>query len=84
MRIWELNDIESKAASRRVVECIIDTIKSEVANGNEVQISGLGKFYPAKQAASEGVAPDGTPWKSPAKTVPKFKASTDFKSVVKG
>jgi len=82
VRVAELNDIESKAASRRVVEHIISTIKEEVTAGNEVQVTGLGKFYPQKQEARSGVSPLGGKWSKPATTLPKFKASKAFKSAV--
>jgi len=85
MRVWELEDVASKAAARRIVEHIIDTIKEEVASGNEVNVSGLGKFYTKVQKERSGVSTmSGGKWTSPEKKVPKFRASSPFKSLVVG
>jgi DNA-binding protein HU-beta len=80
-RIAELDDIESKAAATRVIECLIGTVTGEVAEGNEVVISGLGKFYPHVQAAKSGTM-NGKAWESQEKRVPKFKAASAFKQAV--
>jgi len=73
------NDMESKAAASRTVEMIIDIIKSKVAEGENVDLSGLGKFY---STVREGKAPGtGEPYKS---TIPKFRAAAAFKSAVRG
>lgn len=78
-----LNDFESKAAASRAVEMMIDIIKEKLASGEEVNISGLGKFYPAQQAARTGTAPlGGRTWTSPAKTVPKFRPAAQLKRAV--
>jgi len=80
-----LEDFESKAAAARAVEYAITIIKDEVAKGNEVVISGLGKFYPQKQAGRSGTSPmTGKQYSTPDKIVPKFKAAKAFKDVVKG
>ena len=78
-----LNDFESKAAASRAVEMMISIIKDTLANGEEVNISGLGKFYPAQQAARTGIVPlsDRT-WTSPAKTVPRFRPAANLKRAV--
>jgi len=80
-----LNDFESKAAAARAVELAIDIITKQVASGNEVVISGLGKFYPQKQAGKTGKVPgtDKT-YTTQDKMVPKFKAAQAFKSAVEG
>jgi len=73
-------DFESKAAASRTIEFLIEIITEEVAKGNEVNISGLGKFYSATQAERTGMNPlTGKPFKSPEKQVPKFRASSQFK-----
>ena len=78
-----LNDFKSKAAASRAVEMMITIIKEKLASGEEVNISGLGKFYPAQQAARTGTVPfSGNTWTSPAKTVPKFRPSAQFKRAV--
>ena len=79
------NDHVSKAADSRTLEFMINIIKKEVTAGNSVDISGLGKFTSATQAAREGInALTGEPFKSEAKQVPKFKAAADFKRQVAG
>jgi len=80
-----LNDFESKAAASRAVELAIDIITKQVASGNEVVISGLGKFYPQKQAGRTGVSPmTGKSYTTEDKLVPKFKAAKAFKDTVAG
>lgn len=84
-RISESNDIVdgTKAGASRVLELIIDTVLEQVAKGSSVDISGLGKFYPHNQAEKTGTVPgtDKT-YVSPAKVIPKFKASKAFKDQV--
>ena len=84
-RLSESNDFESNAAASRTVELFISIITEEVKSGNEVIISGLGKFYPATQSARSGTSTlTGKPFSSPAKQVPKFKAAAPFKTAVAG
>jgi len=80
-----LEDFESKAAAARAVELAIDIITKQVASGNEVVISGLGKFYPHKQTGKSGKVPgtDRT-YTTQDKMVPKFKAAKAFKDTVAG
>jgi len=80
-----LEDFESKAAASRALELVINTIKEQVSKGNEVNVSGLGKFFPQLQKGKSGVVPgtDKT-YTTQDKMVPKFKAATSFKDVVAG
>ena len=78
-----LEDFESKAAAHRAVEYAIEIIISEIQKGNEVNISGLGKFYPQKQAGRSGISPmTGKPYNTADKIVPKFKPAKAFKDAV--
>jgi len=77
------NKAPSKSDASDIVETIISTIKSEVAAGNDVQIAGLGKFYPHTQPASSGEI-NGVAYQSAEKQVPKFKAGDQFKAAVAG
>jgi DNA-binding protein HU-beta len=72
-----------KAGAKRVLDFVIETVLEQVSKGNSVDISGLGKFYPHNQAEKTGTVPgtDKT-YVSPAKVVPKFKASVAFKTAV--
>jgi len=82
-RVSELDSIETAKAAKEIVELVIATIKDQVAEGNDVQIAGLGKFYGYEQAARSGEM-NGVTYSTPAKMVPKFKAGTKFKSQVAG
>jgi len=67
-RLAELDIFETKAAAKTAVETISAIIIEQVAVGNQVNYSGLGKFYPYKLASG--------------KIVPKFGASSLFKQVI--
>lgn len=73
----------TKAEASRIVELIIETIKSELKKGNVVDVSGLCKFSTATQAAKTGTVPGTTKtYSTPAKTVVKIKASKPLKDAV--
>lgn len=68
----------TKAGASRVLDLIIGTINSELAQGNSVDVSGLCKFTVATQAAKHGTVPGSNPprlYSSPAKRVVKIKPS---------
>lgn len=67
----------SPRTAKEVVGTILDFVIVAVAEGDEVNITGFGKFYPAEQSerVSFGHA-------TPAKRVPKFKAGKTFKESV--
>lgn len=69
-------DISPRTA-KEAVGTVFDFIVDAIAEGDEVNITGFGKFYPAEQSEriSFGHA-------TPAKTVPKFKAGKTFKEAV--
>ena len=77
-RVTELDDIESKAAAKRVVELTIDLIKDQVVAGNKVDVSGLCSFTPAVQDARSG-SMNGKAWTSPKKNVVKIKPAKAFR-----
>ena len=79
------NDIEggTKAAAGRVLEFIIDTIATELANGNDVDLSGFGSFKTSTQAARTGKAM-GVEYSTPAKRVAKFRPSAPLKRLIAG
>lgn len=80
-----LSDIESAAAASRILEFVIDKVKTEVKAGNEVNISGLGKFISVLQKGKSGKVPGtGASYTSADKVVPKFKASAQFKALIAG
>lgn len=80
-----LNDFESKAAASRAVELAIYIITKEVSAGNEVVISGLGKFSAKLVKGKTGTVPgtDKT-YTTQDKMAPKFSAAKAFKDAVAG
>lgn len=80
-RVAELNDIESTAAARRVVNHIIATITDQLSEGNEVALSGLCNFKLIDKPAKSGEIA-GVPYKSPAKRVVRIKPTAPLKRKV--
>ena len=78
-------DIGSAAEAGRIVETILDVITAELVAKGEVEFYAFGKFSTAEQPAKEGLVP-GTKkkYKSPAKTIPKFKFSSALKTTIAG
>lgn len=82
-RLTESNDMASKAAATRTVEMLIEVIKEQVAEGNQVNLSGLCSFKPSMQSARSGIAPStGKPFQTAAKRVVKIKPAQALKSAV--
>ena len=82
--VAEAADI-SKAEADRAFNAMVDTITSQVAAGQKIQIPGLGTFEPRERSAREGRNPQtGESIKIAATTVPGFKAATAFKQAVAG
>ncbi len=71
------------ADAERFFNTVFNTIKSDVANGNMVFISGFGTFSVKDRAERTARNPQtGEPITIPAKKAPAFKASSAFKDVV--
>lgn len=67
-----------------VVDVIFGTITDTLADGNEVNITGFGKFLVQERAAREGVNPrTGEALHIEASKAPKFKAGKALKDAVK-
>ena len=82
--IAESADI-SKAEAERALSAVVDTITSQVASGEKLQIPGLGTFEPRERSAREGRNPQtGETIQIAATTTPGFKAATAFKQAVAG
>jgi integration host factor subunit alpha len=47
----------SKSESSRIVESVLETIKTSLSNGEDVLISGFGKFIVKEKAARRGRNP---------------------------
>jgi DNA-binding protein HU-beta len=73
-----------KTKAEEIVNFIIDTITKAMIKGDEVVITGFGKFVVVKKAAREGRNPKtGETVTIPAKTVPKFRPGKALKEAVK-
>lgn len=73
-----------KTKAEEMVNFIIDSITQAMVKGDEVVITGFGKFVVVKKAAREGRNPKtGETVTIPAKTVPKFRPGKALKEAVK-
>lgn len=76
-------DVASQAAADRIVNYILDTIKTTVASKEDVTLIGFGTFSAESHTARVGHNPQtGEKMTIPASTKPKFKAGKTFKDVV--
>ncbi|MDQ3840945.1 MAG: HU family DNA-binding protein [Actinomycetota bacterium] len=74
----------SKSEAQRFFEAFEDVVTSELKKGEEVQITGFGKFYVQERAAREGINPQTQEkMKIPASKVPKFTAGNSLKDSIK-
>lgn len=68
-----------------VVNALMDRIRTAVAEGDEVQLIGLGKFYTRTLTARHGRNPStGEPVEIPERTAPAFKPSKALKRAARG
>ena len=74
----------SKNEAQRFFDAFTNVVESELKRGNQVQITGFGKFYVQKREAREGVNPQTKEkMKIPASKVPKFTAGNGLKDAIK-
>ena len=77
-------DCCSKKEAADAVNAVLDTITNALSKGDEIVLTGFGKFSVSKRAARMGVNPrTGEKIKIKATTVPKFKAGKSLKEAVK-
>ncbi len=75
----------TKKDAGAALDAIVEAIIEAVAEGQEVSISGFGKFGVSERAEREGRNPaTGESIVIPASKSPKFKAATAFKTAVNG
>jgi len=75
----------SNADARRAVESFITTVEKTLKKGDEVAITGFGKFSVTKRAARTGRNPQtGETVKIKASKAPKFTAGAGLKTAVNG
>jgi DNA-binding protein HU-beta len=69
--------------AKAAVEATLEEISGQLAAGNEVRLTGFGKFSATQRAAREGRNPQtGESMQIAAKTVPKFSAGAELKKAV--
>jgi DNA-binding protein HU-beta len=75
----------SKADSSRAIESMIDHVSRTLKKGEEVALTGFGKFSVVHRAARQGVNPrTGEPVKIKASKAPKFSPGASLKAAVSG
>ena len=73
----------TKIDSSRAVESLLDTVTKALKRGDEVNITGFGKFSVVQRAARQGVNPrTGERVKIKASKAPKFSAGASLKQAV--
>jgi DNA-binding protein HU-beta len=73
----------SKTDSARAIESLVDTVTKALKKGDEVSITGFGKFSVVKRAARAGVNPrTGERVKIKASKAPKFSAGASLKQAI--
>ncbi len=81
-KIAEGADI-TKASAGRVLDSLIETVTSELANGGEVALVGFGTYKVNERAARTGRNPQtGAEIQISAAKVPSFKAGKALKDAV--
>jgi DNA-binding protein HU-beta len=75
----------SKKAASDAVEAVLEGISKALANGQDVNFTGFGKFHVAERGPRQGVNPrTGERITIPGGRVPRFSAGAGLKGTVKG
>jgi DNA-binding protein HU-beta len=73
----------SKGGAQKFMESFEEVVASALRGGDEIQITGFGKFYVREQKAREGVNPQTKEkMRIPASRVPAFSAGKGLKETV--
>ncbi len=73
----------SKDEAQRRVEAFAEVVAAALKGGDEVRITGFGKFYVQNREAREGINPQTRrKMRIPASKVPKFSAGNGLKRSV--
>jgi DNA-binding protein HU-beta len=73
----------SVSEAQRYFDAIENVVTSTLKDGEEVQITGFGKFYVQERSAREGRNPQtGETMKIPAQKIPSFSAGNTLKESV--
>jgi DNA-binding protein HU-beta len=69
--------------AKAALDAALEEIAKQIAAGNEVRLTGFGKFSASQRAAREGRNPQtGERMQIAAKRVPKFSAGAELKKAV--
>jgi DNA-binding protein HU-beta len=72
-----------KNEAQRYLDAFEEVVSDVLKGGDEIQITGFGKFYVREQKAREGRNPQtGEKMRIPAQKVPTFKAGNSLKESV--
>ena len=75
----------SRADSARAIDSLVTTVQKTLKKGDDVALTGFGKFSVVKRGARTGRNPQtGQPMKIKASKTPKFTAGATFKTAVSG
>ncbi len=75
----------SRADSARAIDSLINTVQKTLKKGDDVAITGFGKFSVVKRGARTGRNPaTGATLKIKASKAPKFTAGATLKATVSG
>jgi DNA-binding protein HU-beta len=74
----------SKNEAQKFFDAFTNVVESELKKGNQVQITGFGKFYVQQRDARQGINPQTKQRINiPASKVPKFTAGNALKDSLK-
>lgn len=69
--------------AKRALEATLQAIEEQLGEGNEVRLTGFGKFSVSKRSARTGRNPrTGESMQIAARTVPRFSAGAELKKAV--
>lgn len=73
----------TKKVAEQLLNALTDVVQETVAKGEEVSISGFGKWTSINKAEREGINPQtGAKLTIPAKKAPVFRVGKTFKDIV--
>jgi DNA-binding protein HU-beta len=74
----------SKNEAQKFFDAFTNVVESELKKGNQVQVTGFGKFYVQQRDARQGINPQTKQRINiPASKVPKFTAGNALKDSIK-
>jgi DNA-binding protein HU-beta len=75
----------SRRDAEQAVDATLRTIEEQLARGDEITLTGFGKFHVADRSARQGRNPQtGAPIQIKASRVPRFSAGAKLKQKVNG